>query len=103
MIDYYSHLHPQPFKKLYIGDSISKGMSLFHNLVLYYLLIIGSIETNPGPELNSNVRLIHNNACSVQPKLDIIFDKLSDYDIIAITESHLDESFADTDMELDGF
>lgn len=103
MIDYYSHLHPQPFKKLYIRDSISKGMSLFHYLVLYYLLIIGGIETNPGPELNSNIRLIHNNVCSILPKLDIIFNELSEYDIIAITESHLDESVVDTDIELDGF
>lgn len=103
MIDYYSHLHPQPFTKLYIGDSISKGMSLFHYLLLDYLLIIGGIETNPGPELNSNMRLLHINVCSILPKLDIIFNELSEYDIIAITESHLHESVVDTDIELDGF
>lgn len=78
---------------------------MFHYLVLYYLCIIGGIETNPGPELNSNIRLIHDNVCSILPKLDIsiIFNELSEYDIIAITESHLDESVVDTDIELDGF
>lgn len=103
MIDYCSHIHPQLFRKLYIGDSISKGMSLFYNLVLYYLLIIGGVKTSPGPELNSNIRLIHNNVCSVLPKLDIIFNELNEYDIIAITESHLDKSVVDTDIELDRF
>lgn len=40
---------------------------------------------------------------SILPKLDIILNELSEYDIIAITESHLDESVVDTDIELDGF
>lgn len=90
MIDYYSHLHQQPLRKLYIGDSISKSMSLFCNLVLYYLLIIEGIKSNPCPKLNSNIRLIYNNVCSVLPKLDIIFNELSEYGIIAISDSPLD-------------
>lgn len=37
------------------------------------------------------------------PIIDIIYNELCEYDIITITESHLDQSIKDTDIELEGF
>lgn len=88
---------------MYIRDSIFKGMFLFYYFVFYYLLIIGGIEINLGFELNFNIRFIYNNVCSILLKFDIIFNELSEYDIIVIIESYLDELVVDIDIELDGF
>lgn len=79
-------------------------MSLYtYYFVLYFLLIIGGVEINQGPELNSNIKIVHNNVCSLLRKIDIIYNDLSEYDIIAIIEIHLDQSIKDTDIELEGF
>ena len=94
---------PQPCAKRCVRDRIFQGMSLYYYLVIYYLLIIGGIEINPGPTLNSNIKIIHNNVCSILPKIDIIYNEFYEYDIVAITESHLDQSITDNDIELEGF
>jgi predicted metal-dependent RNase len=50
------------------------------------------IESNPGPQLNNkkNIKIIHNNVCSLLPKLDLIEHEFQEYDVICISESHLD-------------
>lgn len=55
---------------------IPKGTLLSYALlVLTVLLLIGGIEFNPGPvpvSLLSNVKIVHNNVCSLKSKVDII-------------------------------
>jgi hypothetical protein len=54
--------------------------------------LIAGIESNPGPQLNNKnfLKIIHNNVCSLLPKLDLIEHEFQEYDVICISESHLD-------------
>lgn len=62
------------------------------------LLIFSYIETNPGPNRNNNscfskpLSIELNNVCSLLPKLDIITAELTMYDIITVSETHLDDT-----------
>ena len=73
--------------------------------VVEFLLIRSGIETNPGPSnlINQNLRIVHNNVCSLLLKLDVVSAELSDFDIIARSETHLDNSITDDDISLPGF
>ena len=82
--------YPLPFL-----PSTNSGTFLSVALLIKILLLIGGIEINPGPNnrpLYKNIKIVHNNVCSLLPKVDIVFNELSDYDIIGITESHLDSN-----------
>ena len=75
-------------------------------LLIKILLVIGGIEINPGPNnrpFYKNIKIVHNNVCSILPKVDIVFNELSDYDFIGITESHLDSKVTNEQIEFDGF
>ncbi|XP_062581833.1 uncharacterized protein LOC134243596, partial [Saccostrea cucullata] len=68
------------------------------------LLICGCVETNPGPaDYKKHISIVHNNVCSLPPKLDIIRNEFSGNDIIAITETHLDQSIDNSNLSLDGY
>lgn len=52
-------------------------------------MLRGCIESNPGQHLRTkNVSIVHNNVCSLIPKIHIINNDLSGNDIIAIIETH---------------
>ena len=57
---------------------------------------------NPGPAQSNkkNLKIVHNNVCSLLPKLDLINNELHEYDIICISESHLDKSITDDQIKL---
>jgi hypothetical protein len=64
--------------------------------VLQYILIIGSVEVNPGPELDNHSSVSDNsisicniNIRSVRNKLDFLYYFTDEFDIIAVTETHL--------------
>ena len=85
-------------------DNFIKNCHLSKLILL--LLIIYGIEPNPGPSFPSNLhnmKIVHNNVCSLPPKVDLIECELSEYDIIAITESHLDNTVPDSSLKLAGF
>lgn len=75
--------------------------------IIFLLLMLGNIETNPGPNNNTSftkpLSIVHNNVCSLLPKLDIITAELSMYDIITISETHLDDSINNESIQIDGF
>lgn len=73
--------------------------------VIKVLLIWSGIETNPGPPqlLTQNLRIAHNNECSLFSKLDVVSTELSDFDILAITETHLDNTVKDDDLLITGY
>lgn len=64
-------------------------------LVKNILLLCGCVETNPRRQQyvhRKTISIVHNNVCSLLPKIDTISNELSGNDIIAITETHLDDS-----------
>ena len=85
--------------------------------VLQFILIIGDVETHPGPgTYNSNppVNVTNNNVdkyisiCninirSIRNKLHFLQNFADEYDILWITESHLDVNINNDDLSLDFF
>ncbi|CAG2252208.1 unnamed protein product [Mytilus edulis] len=73
--------------------------------IIQFLLLVAGIEQNPGPDQSNkkNLKIVHNNVCSLLPKLDLINNELHEYDIICISESHLDKSITDDQIKLNGF
>jgi hypothetical protein len=55
------------------------------SLFLFLVHIVG-IESNPGPQLNNkkNIKIIHNNVCSLLPKLDLIEHEFQEYDVMYV-------------------
>ena len=67
-------------------------------------MLRGCVESNPGQHLRTkNVSIVHNNVCSLVPKIHIINNDLSGNDIIAITETHLDDSIGKDLSLLNGY
>ena len=82
--------------------------SLLKFSLIRILLIIGGIEPNPGPQPNSSntkrtISCVHNNVCSLLPKVDLIESELSDHDVICLTETHLNNSITDDRLAILGF
>lgn len=51
----------------------------------------------------SSIRIAHNNVCNLYPKVDIATAKMSNFDVICINETHLDNSFYNDSVAIDGF
>jgi exonuclease III len=66
------------------------------------ILLCGDIEENPGPELNG-FSIFHVNVRSLRNKIDLLETHQLKPDILAITESHLDQSFSSDKIELNGY
>jgi len=71
--------------------------------IISYLLIIGGIETNPGPLHRGNISIVHNNVSSLPPKMDIFDSELSKHDVICFSETHLNASIDNGQIQLSGF
>ena len=94
--------------------------------VLQMLLILGGIETNPGPELpiddelsssftdssemssiyetfSTSVSFVHLNIQSLVPKLDLIYAEYEHFDIMSFTETWLKGDNSDDSIELLNF
>ena len=104
---------------LFILQSIHPKIDIvFLLFVLQYILIIGNVELNPGPETYSlssapvdnsvisdekSISICNINIRSVRNKLDFLRHFADEFDILAITESHLDANVRDEDLEIDVF
>ena len=85
--------------------------------VLQFILIIGYVETHPGPgtySSNPPVNITNNNVdkyisiCninirSVRNKLHFLQNFADEYNILCVTESHLDVNITNDDLSLDFF
>jgi hypothetical protein len=49
------------------------------------------------------IKIIHNDVCSLLPKLDLIEHEFQDCDVICISESHLDKSIDNDKITLKSF
>lgn len=76
------------------------------NLVIILLLILflcNDIETNPGPESNREISLFHLNSRSVRNKISYVECLAHEYQVISITETHLDANYETSNLTIDGF
>lgn len=100
---------------LFLLQSVNPNIDIvFLFFVLHLILIIGNIETNPGPcEMKeSNTPLTVNektisictlNIRSIRNKLKFLDNFSDEFDILALTETHLDPNICDKDIELNSF
>ena len=89
---------------LLYGITMSNNAS-YKLFIISYLLLRAGIETNPGPPnvYPKSIRIVHNNVCSLYPKIDSINAELSDNDIIGISETHLDDTISNEAIQMAGF
>ncbi|CAG2195441.1 unnamed protein product [Mytilus edulis] len=81
----------------------SAYMISLYILLLWLLLICGDIEPNPGPERTPEISektlsIFHGNIRSLRNKLNYIVDIIEDYDVVFLTETHLDSNITDSDL-----
>ena len=75
-------------------------------LSVLLLLLCGDVHPNPGPMLqenSSNISIVHNNICSLQQKRDNVEAELSNFDIIALSETWLYEDFPSDKLSIKGY
>jgi hypothetical protein len=73
--------------------------------IIACLLLRAGIESNPGPPnvYPKSIRIVHNNVCSLYPKIDTVAAGFSDNDIIGISETHLDDTISNEVIQMAGF
>ena len=87
-----------PYWHLSIYLSATKSRSSLPNIKL--LILAGDVETNPGP-ITSSLNFYHININSLRHKIDEIESEFEDYDLIAITETKLDQKTSTKELLLD--
>ena len=60
------------------------------------------IHPNPGP-ISECIYIFYLHIRSLRNKIDYLSDVASDYDIVCITESHLDDNVKNSEIHIDGF
>lgn len=96
---------------LSILQSVNPNIDIvFLLFVLHFILIIGNIEMNPGPGSSTRSSVTDNslsicniNIRSIRNKLNFLNLFCEDFDIIAITETHLDPNIKDEEIHLESF
>ena len=91
--------------------------ALFLLFTLHFILlvhVVGNIESNPGPhELSQSISennhtdrcisLCNINIRSIRNKMEFLETSLNDFDILGVTETHIDNQINDSDITLDSF
>lgn len=117
-------LHRSRIGLFYSRQAKIKGLdflNLFEFLIIMSLLLISGIERNPGPVSNDsssfsdtnftfdnnilrdNFSIVQYNIQSINNKLDAIESELRNFDIIALSETWLDDRIPDEDLRMNGF
>lgn len=76
------------------------------NRILRRLLLLkcGDIETNPCPINHSNsISKMHLNMRSIRNKLESVKDSFSVFEVLCFTETHLDHTFSNYNLEIEGY
>ena len=78
--------------------------------VLQYILIIGNVEVNPGPELenhssvsDNSISICNINIRSARNTLDFLNHFTEEFDSIAVTETNLHPNISNNDIDIDSF
>ena len=97
---------------LTVLQSVNPNIDIvFLLFVLHFTLIIGIVEVNPGPLTNeiSNTSLVNTakslaicniNVRSIRNKLEFFQNFVDEFDIITVTETHLNSNVSDDDISL---
>ena len=94
--------------------SKSKCKCVVFTFTLHFILLVGNIESNPGPhELSQSIlennhtdrciSLCNINIRSIRNKMEFLGTSLNDFDILVVTETRLDNQINDSDITLDSF
>ncbi|VDI24390.1 Hypothetical predicted protein [Mytilus galloprovincialis] len=91
---------------------------IFLLFVLHFILIVGNIEPNPGPdennisstpssvrfsEIDKSISICNLNIRSIRNKLEFLNNFTDEFDVLAVTETHLDPSVSEDQLKLDSF
>ena len=86
--------------------------------VLHFLLLIGTVHPNPGPmtDVGQNISFSNStlssenyisicsiNIRSIRNKLEFLNNFFEEFDLLAVSESHIDKDVSDNDLKLDSF
>ena len=100
---------------LLILQSLNRNVNVvFLLFILHFILMIGNVELNPDPETdlpssppnlvnsanNNSISLCNINIRSIRNKTNFVQHFADEFDILVITESHLDNSIQNDDIEL---
>ena len=80
----------------------SRGITI----ILFLLLISGNVHLNPGPTATQNVAhtsIVHINVSGLEAKLDLVETELCNYDVIAISETHLNPNISNDKILIKGY
>ena len=79
--------------------------SQFMLILILLILQSGDIETNPGPATlhQGSLSILHSNIRSVRNKLDYIKKQFLDFNIICLTETHLDIGVSTDSLMLENY
>lgn len=83
-----------------------ESTQIIHDAILISLLLLwscGDVEKNHGPQDQNVLDFVHLNVNGLRDKLDIIMSQLASYDVICITESHLNSSVQSDGLKIPGF
>ncbi|XP_071133192.1 uncharacterized protein [Mytilus edulis] len=91
---------------------------IFLLFVLHFILLVGNIEPNPGPdennisstpssvrssEIDKSISICNLNIRSIRNKLEFLNNFTDEFDVLAVTETHLDPSVSEDQLKLDSF
>lgn len=69
----------------------SSFCNVYFFLVMFLLLLeAGDVESNPGPDSEHSLSILHLNIRSIRNKIAYVQDHLSDFNILSFSETHLD-------------
>ena len=100
---------------LTVLQSVNPNIDIvFLLFVLHFTLIIGNVEVNPSPLTNdiSNTSLVNTvkslaicniNIRSIGNKLEFFQNVIDEFDIITVTETHLNSNVSDDDIKIESF
>ena len=104
------------FASLLVFQSLTPKVNIIFLLfVLHFILLIGNVESNPGPETYStgsqssqnlsdkSVSICNINIRSIRNKIDFLEHFAEDVDILVVTETHLDNVIQNSEIYLDTF
>ena len=62
----------------------------FAVVIILLLLEAGDVESNPGPNPENTLSVLHLNIRSIRNKIDFLIDNFTDFEVACFSETHLD-------------
>ena len=75
---------------------------MYEIYIVMLLLLAGDVEINPGPP-SHDLSICHLNVQSLRNKLELVAVELSQFDILTVSETWLDQSISTPDIKLPNY